>query len=331
MLAHLVSPTIATVDLTNDSTSVQRLCWPGMVYNAMGNNKKSKPRRPALLSHGRPPPIYHKPSASLSSKATRTLIRSHHQLNKALTKATGAGDTVSASDIQAQIERQGGLQAYQAASITGQNPERGGDSSKVLLEWLAPLNNGRLYDSRTLRMLEVGALRTDNACSRCSFLDVTRIDLHAQTAGIMQQDFNQRPLPETDEDRFDIISLSLVLNYVPDASGRGVMLKRICSFLRALEWERDPLIEDLFPSLFLVLPAPCVNNSRYLTEKKLMDIMGALGFVMVRRKMSAKLVYYLWEWKCLAEDGKHIGKRQAFQKKEIRQGGKRNNFAIVLE
>lgn len=297
----------------------------------MASNKKQKTRRPALLSRSRPPSVYHKPSASLSSKATRTLIRSHHRLHKGLTKATADGDTVTASDIQAQIERQGGLQAYQAASITGQKNERGGDSSRVLMEWLAPLNKGLLRDECKLRMLEVGALRTDNACSRCSFLDVTRIDLHAQTVGILQEDFNLRPLPESEQDRFDVISLSLVLNYVPDAAGRGNMLKRTCSFLRAPECQGDPLIEDLFPSLFLVLPAPCVNNSRYSTEKRLTDIMASLGFMMIRRKMSAKLVYYLWRWKWVAEGGKVVGKGNAFRKEEIRPGGKRNNFAIVLE
>ncbi len=297
----------------------------------MVKKKKQKSQRPALLSHGRPPTIYNKPSASLSSKATRTLIRSYHQLNKALSRATADGDPVTASDIQAQIERQGGLQAYQAASITGQKSERGGDSSKVLVDWLAPLNNGRLGEANKLRLLEVGALRTDNACSRCSFLDVTRIDLHAQTAGILQQDFNLRPLPVSEKETFDIISLSLVLNYVPDASGRGEMLKRICPFLRLPQCLVDPVIEEFLPSLFLVLPAPCVNNSRYLTETRLTDIMGTLGFVMIRRKLSAKLVYYLWRWRGVARGGTDVGRGKSFKKEEIEPGGKRNNFAIVLD
>lgn len=296
----------------------------------MVKKKKQKSQRPGLLSHGRPPIIYHKPSASLSSKATRTLIRSHHHLNKALTRATAHGDPARASDIQAQIERQGGLQAYQAASITGQKSERGGDSSKVLVDWLAPLKTGLPGELRKLSLLEVGALRTDNACSCCSYLDVTRIDLHAQTAGILQQDFNLRPLPVSEKDAFDIISLSLVLNYVPDASGRGDMLKRVCSFLRLPQCLVDPVIEDFLPSLFLVLPAPCVNNSRYLTETRLTDIMGTLGFVMIRRKMSAKLVYYLWRWRGVAGDGRDVGKGKSFRKEEIKPGGKRNNFAIVL-
>lgn len=297
----------------------------------MVNKKKQKSKRPVLLSHGRPPTVNHKPLASLSSKVTRSLIRSHHNLNKALTRATADGDASTASDIQARIERQGGLQAYQAASISGQKNERGGDSSKILVEWLAPFKKEIYRDEKKLKLLEVGALRMDNACSRCSFMDVTPIDLHAQTIGILQQDFNLRPLPETEKDKFDVISLSLVLNYVPDASGRGDMLKRTSSFLRTSECQGDPLVSDSFPSLFLVLPAPCVNNSRYLTETRLIDIMGILGFVMIRRKMSAKLVYYLWRWRCGAGGGKDVARGKSFRKEEIRPGGKRNNFAIVLE
>ncbi|MCJ1363281.1 hypothetical protein MMC16_002388 [Acarospora aff. strigata] len=303
----------------------------------MVTKRKQKSKRPALLSHSRPPTIYNKPPTSLSSRATRSLIRSHHRLNKELTKATADGNNASAATIQAQIEKQGGLQAYQTASATGQRSERGGDSSKVLMEWLASLHKERLGDDERcqLRMLEVGALKTDNACSRSPLFDVTRIDLHAQAPGILQQDFMQRPLPSFEGEKFDVISLSLVLNYVPDAGGRGAMLERTCSFLRTQEPQgpkaAQPLIDGFFPSLFLVLPAPCVTNSRYLTEELLTAIMVSLGYTMLRRKMSAKLVYSLWRYQ-----GREIGRRhrvegrKAFRKDEIRWGGKRNNFAIVL-
>ncbi|KAI9871271.1 MAG: hypothetical protein M1830_003119 [Pleopsidium flavum] len=300
----------------------------------MPATKKRKPKKPALLSRGRPPTISHKPPASLSSKVTRTLISSHHQLHKALVKATAEGDAASAANIKAQIENQGGLEAYQAASITGQGVERGGDSSKVLMEWLAalssPLKESRLGEGRKLKMLEVGALKTDNACSRSRLFDVTRIDLHAQAEGILQQDFMQRPHPETEEQHFHIISLSLVLNYVPDASGRGEMLKRTRSFLHVLRSQDTGLLEEVSPSLFLVLPASCVVNSRYINEERLTEIMESLGFVMIKRKMSAKLVYYLWRYTQTGAGRKDVVKEKPFRKEEIRAGRKRNNFAIVL-
>lgn len=40
---------------------------------------------------------------------------------------------------------------------------------------------------------------------------MTRIDLNSQGPGIEKQDFMDRPLPTSDQSRFDILSLSLVL------------------------------------------------------------------------------------------------------------------------
>ena len=41
--------------------------------------------------------------------------------------------------------------------------------------------------------------------------------------------------------------------------------------------------------------------------------------------MSKKLVYYLWRFEGLGE-----GRERAWKKEEVRTGGGRNNFAIVL-
>ena len=177
-----------------------------------------------------------------------------------------------------------------------------------------------------LRMLEVGVLRTDNACSKSGVFDVTRIDLHSREPGIEQQNFMERPVPmskELEKEGFDIVSLSLVVNYVGDAVGRGEMLSRVEQFLRKQKHEAG--FGEFFPGLFLVLPAPCVNNSRYLDEEKLEEIMQTLGYVKVMRKMSTKLVYYYWGY-----EGRNERARRRFRKEEVRQGGSRNNFAIVL-
>jgi 25S rRNA (adenine2142-N1)-methyltransferase len=42
--------------------------------------------------------------------------------------------------VSEEIDSLGGLDAYQEASTLGQDKERGGDSSKVLIEWLKELN-----------------------------------------------------------------------------------------------------------------------------------------------------------------------------------------------
>lgn len=252
--------------------------------------------------------------------------------------------------------------------MLGQSAERGGDSGTVLRKWVEEdfgevtvreeggKENFRgekvAYHGRRVRMLEVGALRIDNACSRSALFAVERIDLQSQHPEIRTQDFIQRPLPTTAAEQFDIVGLSLVLNFVGTPMGRGEMLQRAEQFLR----RADPVAqhdigvpgaeksERLAPGIFLVLPAPCVLNSRYLDEQRLEDMMRSLGYVRARRKMSAKLVYYFWRFVGRGDGGlggvgmedkalkrtAASGFRTSFKKEEIRPGGKRNNFAIVL-
>lgn len=293
-------------------------------------SNKRKATRPKLLSHTRP--ISARKAISLPSRATRSLIRNHHTLQKQLRSAVVRNDTAAANSLQAEIEANGGIAKYQEASIQGQSLQRGGDSSRVLMRWLAEILPPGLHDveqKRKLKMLEVGALRTDNTCSRNQLLDVTRIDLHSQHSDIQTQDFMARPVPLSaalQVEGFDIVSLSLVVNYVSDAVGRGEMLKRVASFLRGIPAEPENVNKPTLPALFLVLPAQCVANSRYLNEERLESIMQSLGYKRVRRKMSAKLAYYLWSYdKCLEDIEK------VFRKEILRSGISRNNFAIVVQ
>lgn len=274
--------------------------------------RKKKPP----ITHGRPP--LHKTKKPLSSKTTRSIIRNHHALSKRKTQAVGEGNERLAESIEQQISENGGLSLYQLASAIGQSADRGGDSSKVLVSWLRPAIEELSNSSEKLRILEVGALSTKNACSRVAAFHVDRIDLHAQEAGIVCQDFMKRPLPTIPEDGYHVISLSLVLNFVPDPNGRGDMLRRLPKFL-----SDHQEFSDVLPCVFLVLPAPCVENSRYLTEDRLNEMMGSIGFSCIEWKRTPKLVYSLW---------KHNGpeKKARFKKEELRSGAKRNNFAIVL-
>jgi 25S rRNA (adenine2142-N1)-methyltransferase len=293
--------------------------------------KRQKGTRRRALAFGRPPRV--KPQSSMSRKATRTLIRTHHNLKKQRAKALAAGDTAAALEISKDIELHGGLRMYQQASLLGQANERGGDSSKVLMDWLQSIKPSLdakgcgMGGENQLRMLEIGALSTSNACSRSDCFEIERIDLNSQAEGITQQDFMERPLPKDSSEQFDIISLSLVLNYVPDAIGRGEMLERTLKFLRNPSC--DETNQDLgapFPSLFLVLPVSCVTNSRYLDEPRLEAIMQSLGYVKVHQKLSNKLAYFLWKATNLLTKKR----RESFKKVEVRAGKTRNNFAIVL-
>lgn len=224
-------------------------------------------KRPKTLAHGRPP--ISKPKERMTSERSRTIIRTHHRLQKEHAAALKRGDVKAVENLSEAIEKNGGIKTYQAASKQGQSKDRGGDSSKQLVDWLRAANvlSPQTNDSKrasepVLRCLEVGALSTQNEISNfAGTIDMTRIDLNSQGPGIEQQDFMQRPIPTSDEHRFDLISLSLVLNYVPDAPGRGEMLRRLTKFLRRPE---SPDIDGAtsLPALFLVLPLPCVDNSR---------------------------------------------------------------------
>ncbi|KAF2490348.1 hypothetical protein BU16DRAFT_149949 [Lophium mytilinum] len=293
--------------------------------------KKRPSGKSKSLSHGRPPVLSggKEQPHSLTSKATRTLIRTHHRLQKQHATAVKAGEATRASQLEKEIEDNGGLKLYQVASIKGQSAERGGDSSRVLVEWLR--EDGVLKgaqeksaddSSKSYAVLEVGALSPTNAIARTPKLHITRIDLNSQDPAIAQQDFMERPLPEDPEDQFDVISLSLVLNYVPEAAARGEMLKRTCSFLRAPSPTAPS--QNGLPALFLVLPAPCVNNSRYLTEEYLVLIMSSLGYQLKHKKLSAKLVYYWWSYTGETKSRK-------VPKKKLKDGLHQNNFCVVLE
>lgn len=286
-------------------------------------------KRQKTLSQGRPPAS--RPKERMTSERSRTIIRTHHRLQKEHAAALKRGDKNTADELVRAIEDNGGIKMYQAASKQGQAKDRGGDSSKILVEWLQQAqvinstSRGRIDTGEVpLKCLEVGALSTKNEISKYpSIISMTRIDLNSQGPGIEKQDFMDRPLPKFEEDRFDIISLSLVLNYVPDASGRGEMLKRITKFLRK-HAGMSSISTEALPALFLVLPLPCVDNSRYLDEELLLKIMGNLGFVMKYSKNTSKLCYYLFSWTRQVT-------RLTTEKTKIRDGPAMNNFCIVVE
>ncbi|WQF75850.1 Putative S-adenosylmethionine-dependent methyltransferase Bmt2 [Colletotrichum destructivum] len=295
----------------------------------MGRNKPAG----RLLSSGRPPTL--KKAKSISRKETRTLINTHHTLQKKRQQALARNDQREAAAIAEEISALGGLEGYQQASLQGQRVDRGGDSSRVLLDWFRSANiqpsdftsnlTGKSGTHRRLRMLEVGALSTGNACSKSGFFDMELIDLNSQQAGILQQDFMERPLPKDDSEKFDIISLSLVLNYVPDHSLRGQMLLRTLSFLRQSEDGLSESARALFPSLFIVLPRSCVSNSRYFSQDRLVEIMTLLGYIQLEGKVTNKLAYSFWK-----RLNAPCSPLPTVAKKELNPGLNRNNFTITL-
>ncbi|CDK28659.1 unnamed protein product [Kuraishia capsulata CBS 1993] len=218
--------------------------------------------------------------------------------------------------VHRQMESQGGLELYQLASTLGQQVSRGGDSSRKLIEWLKELN---LMSKGTYRALEIGSLSSKNVISTCGlFQTVTRVDLHSQEPEeIIECDFMEFAVPK-EEDRYDLVSCSLVLNFVPTPIQRGDMLRRIRLFFT----ESNPESPKL---LFMVLPLPCITNSRYLDNSLLLSMMSSLGFKQLKYHEATKVVYWLWEF-----DKNAKGPNIYRSKKEVRSGKNRNNFSILL-
>lgn len=262
-------------------------------------------------------------STGLKAASTRGIINKYHQLNKKKLQLQGLKKQLKKGDgkkleidsevakIEEEMEKLGGLEVYQKASLLGQDQTRGGDSSHVLLKWLK--NEGNEVEAEEKRLLEVGCLSVSNAISKSSvFETIDRIDLRSNDPLIVQQDFLKRPLPKGPEDKYHVISLSLVLNFVPVNADRGKMLQLTTQFL---------LPQGL---LFFVLPKACVENSRYLDGELFDDIMTSLGYVKLEETTTDKLIYQLW--RCHQDKAKY----KKFGKNEVRSGSSRNNFCITL-
>lgn len=90
----------------------------------------------------------------------------------------------------------------------------------------------------------------------------------------------------------------------------------------------DHLVPEETSLLFLVLPLPCVQNSRYLSLDSLRSLMRVVGFELVaeRHKENGRVGYWLWEWR-----QPDASTRDRFQRKVVEDDGpKRNNFTILL-
>ncbi|KAI0317294.1 putative methyltransferase-domain-containing protein [Amylostereum chailletii] len=278
---------------------------------------------PKTLKRKAPVTVIAKGPSGVSSNphSSRTLIRRFHTLLKNQTQLQSEPRTLenaqALADISKEMGEMGGLPAYQRMSTIGQGKDRGGGTEKVLIGWMKEigLSNASKTNERH-RLLEVGALKPDNYAACKSWLDVTPIDLCSRHPDIQEQDFLRMDL-EQHRERWDAISLSLVVNFVPDARDRGRMLCLARSMLRS------------GGVLFLALPLSCLMNSRYTTLDHHKSLMEAIGFVQTheRWKKGGKMIYFLYR-KADPVDGHHD--IHQFHKKVVLRQGNRNNFVILL-
>lgn len=180
-------------------------------------------------------------SASTAAQSCRTTIRRYHVLLKQQRNLENSNDpsrTLALAEIKRELEKLGGLERYQELSSLGQREERGGGSEKVLISWMKDLDFHTLHKGKGKlrcvctfremyevlichRLLEVGALKPDNYKSCSTWIDWTPIDLHSRHPQIQEQDFLKMSLKEHRQ-KWNAISLSLVLNFVPVPNDRGM-------------------------------------------------------------------------------------------------------------
>lgn len=257
-------------------------------------------------------------------------IAKFHTLLKQLEQAKTAEEK---DEIQAGLDSLGGLAQYQAWSLTGSAKSGQTPTSKWCMEAL----NAVYTHDRNLpkfRVLDVGAI-TGTAYSKYRWVDATYIDLHPQGDNVQKYSFFDYPVPTKKEEQFNMVALSLVINFVGDVRKRGEMLRHVHKYL--------PDNDDNVPAFcFLVLPLSCLTNSRYMNQSHLRAILDSLGFIVLKQSDSAKLSRWLLQRKPLAERREAAEKSQApgasddwdgtvFKKRELNPGTDRNNFAIVVD
>jgi 25S rRNA (adenine2142-N1)-methyltransferase len=187
----------------------------------MAQKKRSKkPTRKLPLTVDRRSEVQFKSS----STETARLIRRFHVLNKELAKLKDKPNDkethVKRQNIVKEMESMGGLDWYQRASKLGQSKARGGDSSKWLMGVLTREGIPDHFQSRSMRLLDVGALSPFNY-EKHKWIQATPIDLNPQHPLIKKQDFLEMVPPKNEQDLFDIVCLSLVVNFVGDPVDRG--------------------------------------------------------------------------------------------------------------
>ena len=156
--------------------------------------------------------------------------------------------------------------------------------------------------------------------------------------------------------RWDVLSLSLVLNFVPDPRERGTkiwptqipstsdifredvtvgsfvsrcfthahrLLVRDGSCRSASASHRELATDDL-----VQLPLPCVQNSRYFTLEHFEGLMKCVGFERVKERwrVGGKMGYWLFR----KVDPISLEEDAYGRKSVLRSGRTRNNFAILL-
>ncbi|WFD28783.1 25S rRNA (adenine(2142)-N(1))-methyltransferase [Malassezia nana] len=261
---------------------------------------------------GRRGGVKHRKPAAASTHAQ--VIAQYHALEKQLARATPE----ERDKLRAAQRALGGLAVYQDQSVTGGAVDRGGESGKwcvKVLKELWPL-------SRKIRLLDVGAIAGTAYARWPGLVDVTSLDLQPRADHVIQSDFFDFPVPNDDMEKYDVVGLSLVLNFVGDLHRRGAMLAHAHQYLRAGGF------------VYVVLPLACVNNSRYMTHAHFRAMVHSIGYDVVRQEDSAQLTRWLLQQRdhvpgTPPDTTLPYWDGTVFKKRELRGGAHRNNFCVL--
>ena len=252
----------------------------------------------------------HKPIVEVGAKKNRALITEIHVLNKRL-RATKNNEELSReektariNELEEKVTKLGGIDAYQTASKHGESRYGNFNSAKWVVKQLKAV--GANTNASPIKLLDVGALKYNYSKQR-KWIDCTAIDLNPQTSEVSKSDFLQMKSSQN----FDVVVLSLVINYEGDGVKRGEMLKKCVQLVKTSGY------------VFIVLPRPCLSNSRYLTQELFVSMMDSLGFALLVRHCTRKLSFTMFQ-------KTDTGLEKSFPKRLLRAGDKRNNFCIVL-
>lgn len=251
------------------------------------------------------------PTAEEAADDHAAKIAKFHTLLKQLEQATTKEEKET---IQEGLDSLGGLAQYQAWSMTGSAKSGHTPTSKWCVEALNAVYTHE-REKRKFRVLDVGAI-TGTAYDKYRWIEPTYIDLHPQGENVQKYSFFDFPQPASEEEKYNLVALSLVVNFVGDVRKRSEMLLHAHKYL----------LDEGF--MFLVLPLQCLTNSRYMNQTHLKKILDSIGFKVLKQSDSAKLSRWLLQRKPQEEA---VWDGTVFKKRELNPGPERNNFAIVLD
>ncbi|KAJ8027124.1 25S rRNA (adenine(2142)-N(1))-methyltransferase [Holothuria leucospilota] len=217
-------------------------------------------------------------------KKNKKLISAVHVLNQEIDKVKGDSSLTAyevkakCQRLQEKIEALGGLGAYQLASKKGESRHGNFNSAQWVLK--AIKEHSGFEKGIKLELLDVGAVSL-NYEKQKKWIKCTSIDLVPQQTGILPQDFFEFKLSESEV--YHVIVLSLVLNFVGTSDKRGLMLHHCSRLCKHGGY------------LFIVLPLPCLKNSRYLDDQLLNSILENVGFKEIKTHNSKKLSFKMFQ------------------------------------